>query len=95
MVVALSNGGLPRRKCCPEKAAPPFSETELECCEGKVVATCVIVRDGLPPVVFNSHSGLSGSSRLEGDVELGAEIGWEAGITPGEHQQPSEGPRCR
>ena len=63
------------RKCSEEKAAPPFGETELERCEGEAVAGRVVGRDGVPPVVLDGHAGLSGSSRLEGDVELGAEIG--------------------
>ncbi len=55
---------------------------------------CVVGRDGFPSVVLDGHAGLSGSSWLEGDVELGAEIRREAGVAPGEYEQPRRCPRA-
>jgi hypothetical protein len=42
------------------------------------MADCVVGGDGVPAEVLDGDAGLSGFGWLEGDMQLGAEIGREA-----------------
>lgn len=59
---SLREAPLARREGCPEEAAPPFGEAELEGCQGEVVPGRVVGGDGIARVPLrpslNWNSGL-------------------------------------
>lgn len=50
--------------------------------------------ENVPAVVLDGDAGLSGPSWLEADAQLGAELGWEAGVAPGEHKASGRRPEA-